>query len=47
VALFEFKPRKCLDLRRGKRKIFYRDVLKAYFKALEKADELDPPRQPI
>jgi hypothetical protein len=27
---------------RGRRKIFYRDVLKAYFKALEKADELDP-----
>jgi hypothetical protein len=47
VALFEFKPRKCLDLRRGRRKIFYRDVLKAYFKALEKANELDPPRQPI
>jgi hypothetical protein len=37
VAIFEFKPRKYLDLRRG-----YRDVLKAYFKALEKADELDP-----
>jgi hypothetical protein len=42
VAIFEFKPRKYLDLRRGRRKIFYRDVLKAYFKALEKADELDP-----
>jgi hypothetical protein len=27
---------------RGRRKIFYRDVLKAYFKALEKADELGP-----
>jgi hypothetical protein len=42
VKIFEFKPWKYLDLRRGRRKIFYMDVLKAYFAVLKKANELDP-----
>jgi hypothetical protein len=42
VKIFEFKPWKYLDLKRGRRKIFYMDVLKAYFTILKKANERDP-----
>jgi len=41
VRIFEFKPRKYLDIRFGRRRVDPLTFLEAYFKALKSAPELD------
>jgi hypothetical protein len=42
VRIFQFKPRKYLHVRSGGRKVFFMDVLEAYFYALGMVEKLDP-----
>jgi hypothetical protein len=42
VRIFQFKPRKYLHVRSGGRKVFFMDVLEAYFYALGTFEKLDP-----
>jgi hypothetical protein len=42
VRIFQFKPRKYLHVRSGGRKVFFMDVLEAYFYALGIVEKLDP-----
>ena len=47
ARIFQFKPRKYLDIRSGRRKIFFMDVLEAYFYALGMVEKLDPRVKPV
>jgi len=42
ARIFQFKPRKYLHVRSGGRKVFFMDVLEAYFYALGMVEKLDP-----
>jgi hypothetical protein len=42
ARIFQFKPRKHLHVRSGGRKVFFMDVLEAYFYALGMVEKLDP-----